>query len=74
MKEKLLFVQPSYSAEHSGLWLLGTAITGNELVEEIMSFRNQCLQQDIRCYHGIMQPITTNTENFKGYFHSTVAR
>lgn len=38
MKEKLLFGQYSYSAEHSGLRLLGTAVIGNELVEEIMSY------------------------------------
>lgn len=38
-KNKLLFVQYSYNAEHSGLWLglLGTAVISNELVKEIMS-------------------------------------
>lgn len=38
-KNKLLFVQYSCSAEHSGLWLglLGTAVISNELVKEIMS-------------------------------------
>ena len=38
-KNKLLFIQYSYSAEHSGLWLdlVGTAVISNELVKEIMS-------------------------------------
>lgn len=39
-KNKLLFVQFSYCAEHSGLWLdvLDYAIIGNEQVEEITCY------------------------------------